>query len=303
MIKSPFNYAKTRFNEVEQLMQYFPEDCKRLVEVFSSDGTVSVNCPYKNVLINNSVYYFTDVIKYLIEVGGEYTVTEVKRTIKKYELDTEDGFMNSRRLFNQRKVSEDREVFLIALMAHSYNNQFRFNDRLNYNASYSPTRTFTSGIQENLIKFANELARKNVEIEDKDFLSLFYNLRDTDFIFIDMPRVNSGETRRGLDLWTAEDEESLAEQINFLTRNKYKWMAIVPKKASTPKMNNLIYNANKVDSLSNPDEYFIFGFDIPKEDVKEDVKEEVKEEVKEVEEVIEKPKTTKGRKKNADSSK
>ena len=63
-------------------------------------------------------------------------------------------------------------------------------------------------------------------------------------------------------------------------------------------MNNLIYNANKVDNLSNPDEYIIFGFDIPKEDVKEEVKEEVKED-----EVIEKPKTTKGRKKNADSSK
>lgn len=217
-IKSPFNYVGGKYRMLSQILPHFPKNIRIFVDLFAGGCNVGINSEANTLIFNDINNKVIEVFQKFRETPLEEILNQIDSNIEKYQLSktNEEGFKRFRDYYNETKDPID----LYTLTCYSFNYQFRFNNKLEYNNPFGKNRSqFATSMRRNLITFVNQLKKMEVEFMTGDFSEVSLDrFGSEDFIYCDPPYIISTGTyndgKRGFKDWREEEELKLYEYLD-----------------------------------------------------------------------------------------
>jgi len=145
----------------------------------------------------------------------KYIINQTESVIEEFNLskDNQEGYLKLRKHYNE---GDKNWKYFYTLVAHSFSNQIRFNNRKEFNMPFGK-RTFNSVMKDNLIKFVESIKNKNIEFANLDFKEFNINeLTKNDFIFCDPPYLITCASYNENGGWKEKDEIDLLNLLDKL---------------------------------------------------------------------------------------
>ena len=223
--KSPLNYIGGKYKILPQILEYFPQDINNFIDLFAGGLDVAANVKSKKTFCNDINFYTIQIYEAMQEKSIDEILDYIDDRIEEFHLSktNEEGYIKFRSHYNSTKNPLD----LYVLVCYSFNYQFRFNGRHEYNNPFGKNRSsFNSTIRDNLVKFHANI---------KDFVFSCENFKDynisflgkSDFLYADPPyRITVGsynDGKRGFEGWSKEDDIILFNRLDDLNSRGVKF--------------------------------------------------------------------------------
>lgn len=228
-IKSPINYVGNKYRLIKQIIPLFPKKISMFVDAFGGSGTVLMNTEADHYIYNDVNSYVSDIVSGLFSTPYDEIIKQIENVISEYDLSmtNKEGFERLRNDYNNGRKDW---ITLYALMCHSFNHQFRFNSKHEYNSSFGKNRSYFSDRQrQDLFILKQRFENKEpVTVLSKNAFDFdFSDFDENDLIYFDPPYYNSvgnyNDGRRGFEGWTAEHEKKLYELLDKLDEQGTRW--------------------------------------------------------------------------------
>ena len=228
-IKSPINYVGNKYRLIKQIIPLFPKKTSMFVDAFGGSGTVLMNAEADHYIYNDVNPYVSDIVSGLFSTPYDEIIKQIENVISEYDLSktNKEGFERLRDDYNNGRKDW---ITLYALMCHSFNHQFRFNSKHEYNSSFGKNRSYFSDRQrQDLFTLKQRFENKEpVTVLSKNAFDFdFSDFDENDLIYFDPPYYNSvgnyNDGRRGFEGWTAEHERKLYELLDKLDEQGTRW--------------------------------------------------------------------------------
>lgn len=214
LVKSPMNYIGGKYRLLPQTLPLFPNKISMLYDVFGGGGNISLNTKANHIYYNDIVSYVSNMFSDLQDETMNVALSKIHNIIKKYQLSKTnlEGFKKLREDYN--KGNKQWEMFYV-LMCYSFNNQYRFNNKHDYNSSFGRYKSCYSKVTENkFIKFLHRLHSIDIVFDNKDFREIdFSDADEYDLVYFDPPYLittgNYNDGKRGFKGWNDQDEKDL----------------------------------------------------------------------------------------------
>lgn len=250
-IKSPINYIGNKYKLISQIEPLFPRNIDTFVDVCGGSGTVLINTNANYYLYNDINPYVASIFNGLIRNRVEYIISEIEKIIDEYELSMTNkaGFEKLRDDYNNGK---NDWITLYTLMCHSFNHQFRFNSKHQYNSSFGKNRSYFSDRQrKDLYDFKERFKDKKVKVLSGSFTQIDYlDLGSNDLVYFDPPYLNSvgnyNDGKRGFEGWTEQHEAGLLNTLLALNEQRIKFALSNNLKYENPILNEWLDNNKKM---------------------------------------------------------
>lgn len=222
IIRSPLNYVGGKARLLPQMLPYFPSSYERLIDVFAGGANVAVNSSAKSIALNDINFYVVEIIEYFYQNSLKHILEGIHGYVDKYKLSKTNraGFLSLRENYNKTPANRC-PIKLYALICHSYNYQFRFNNNHEYNNPFGKNRShFSARLTERLSSFVAEIKKKEIQFSSKDFVCFLdgIKLKPTDFVYLDPPYLittaSYNDGNRGFKNWTLSQEKKLLDTID-----------------------------------------------------------------------------------------
>ena len=230
-IKSPMNYTGGKYKLLPQILPLFPSEIDTFVDLFTGGGNIAVNINNANKIVAND--FETRIIE-IYKTFQKYEIDELIETIElaiqRFGLTKEnaDSFNNFRTHYN--KHIEDgysfiMPVMLYVLICYSFNHQFRFNSKGEFNMPFGKNRSqWNNTMKKNLISFHKAITEKNIIFTNKDFTELKLDkLKPNDFVYCDPPYLITCATYNEKDGWNEQRERDLLNLLDNLDSRSVKF--------------------------------------------------------------------------------
>ena len=245
--KSPFNYIGGKYKLLPQLFDFFPKKVDTFVDLFGGGGDVFINIKANNIYANDINNYLIEIYEKFKSMSIEELLDYIDSTIVENNLSKEnkDTFLAFREKYNNNKNPLD----LYVLVCYSFNYQFRFNSRHDFNNTFGSNRSwFNPTIRDNLIKFHRSI--QGIKFTSKDFRDFDYSvLKEKDFLYADPPYLittgSYNDGKRGFNGWAEKDDLDLFRILDSLNERNVKFAL-----SNVTEHNNLI-NENLIKWGSN----------------------------------------------------
>jgi len=223
LVKSPMNYIGGKYKLLPQLLDGMPNKINMLYDVFGGGGTISLNVKAEHIYYNDIVNYVPDMFKSLQDENIDSALFKIHKVIDNYNLSISnlEGFIRLRKDYNNGNKSW--EMFYM-LLCHSFNYQFRFNNKHDYNSSFGTNRSWYSPVTENKFKkFLNRLHELDIVLDSKDFREIDFSDADKDdLVYLDPPYLittgNYNDGKRGFKGWNELDDIELMKLCDTLDK-------------------------------------------------------------------------------------
>lgn len=217
MIKSPLNYTGGKYKLLKQIIPLFPNEINKFIDLFCGGCYVGINVNANKVIFNDSLTQLIDLYKQWKRDGQIETNKYIEKRIKEFSLSktNAEGYNELRTIYNNEKDIRD----LFVLIAHSFNNQIRFNSKGNYNMPFGKNRSdYNNRMKSNLIEFINEISKEKYLFTNFSFDKVNLDkLSENDFIYCDPPYLITLATYNEKDGWNEKQENklySLLDEVN-----------------------------------------------------------------------------------------
>lgn len=250
-IKSPINYVGNKYRLIKQIIPLFPKKISMFVDAFGGSGTVLMNTEADYYIYNDINPYVSSIVSGLFSTSYDEIIKQIENIISEYDLSmiNKEGFERLRDSYNNGRKDW---ITLYTLMCHSFNHQFRFNNKHEYNSSFGKNRSYFSDRQkQDLLALKHRFENKDpIIVSSKNAFDFdFSDFDENDLIYFDPPYFNSvgnyNDEKRGFEGWTAEHEKKLYELLDGLDEQGTRWAL----------SNNLKYNNEFLDAWK--DKYHI----------------------------------------------
>ena len=229
-VTSPMNYMGGKKKLLPYILPCFPKTSKFL-DLFCGGATVGINSQSSYVWFNDIIEPLMGMYRFMSSHSSESCLGYIDATIKKWNLtqENEDAYYAFRKQYNDTPVNDRHPLDLFVLMAYSFNNQIRFNEKkMNFNIPFGKNRSsFNSKMRENLIGFIDALHEKQCVFTSYDFRNLsmgsvlgFEYPEDT-FVYADPPYLVSQATYNSG--WDEDTERALLDFLQSLDKRGYKF--------------------------------------------------------------------------------
>ena len=190
-------------------------------DVFGGGANVSLNVNSEFVLYNDIVPYISNMFTDLKGEDAEACLKKVRDLIDKYQLSktNKEGFERIRADYNSGEKTWD---MFFTLMCFSFNNQYRFNNKQQYNSSFGKHKSCFSNVTEKkFINFMEKLNNIDISFLNEDFRELdLSDANENDLVYFDPPYLiscgNYNDGKRGFKGWTKQDDKDLMELCDRL---------------------------------------------------------------------------------------
>ncbi|MDR3262704.1 MAG: Dam family site-specific DNA-(adenine-N6)-methyltransferase [Clostridiales bacterium] len=217
-VKSPMNYIGGKYKILPQLFDLFPNDIDTFIDLFAGGFNVSANIKAKKTICNDMNHKVVEMVRTLCYADIEIVLRRIDDKIQEFDLSKENevGYKAFRDCYN----ATGNPIDLFTLSCFSFNYQFRFNSKLEYNNPFGRNRSQYSEItKKNLILFMEEMKRKRLEFFARDFRSMDIDgLSNNDFIYCDPPYLitngSYNDGNRGFHDWGEEEERDLCKFLD-----------------------------------------------------------------------------------------
>lgn len=239
--RSPFFYVGDKFKLLSQLRENFPKDIERLVEPFCGGGSVFLNTPAKEYVLNDIDNNMVALHKFLIAYSKNETEfwANVEKIINQYhlsatykgtvipqELRTEfpktyfakynkEAYTALRSDYNAHK---DDLMRLYMLLIYGFNRMLRFNAKGDFNLPVGNV-DFNDNVVKALTSYFNYVRDKEIQFYSMDFEEFLNSLELTekDFVYLDPPYlITFSEYNK---LWDEDSEMRLIKVLDELNES------------------------------------------------------------------------------------
>ena len=222
-IKSPINYIGNKYKLISQIIPLFPEKISTFVDVFGGSGTVLINTNAEHYIYNDINPYVEGIFRGLLETDTQTIIDAIEKVVQEYSLSktNKDGFEKLRDFYNKEDNKEKDWITLYTLMCHSFNHQFRFNTKHEYNSSFGKNRSYFSERQKIDLCRMKEKMTTDIVTMSKSFKDIDYSdFDENDLLYFDPPYLNSvgnyNDGKRGFDGWNEKIERDLLDLLDSL---------------------------------------------------------------------------------------
>ena len=222
-IKSPINYIGNKYKLISQIIPLFPEKISTFMDVFGGSGTVLINTKAEHYIYNDINPYVEGIFRGLLETDTQDIINAIEKIIREYSLSktNREGFEKLRDFYNQEDNKEKDWITLYTLMCHSFNHQFRFNTKHEYNSSFGKNRSYFSERQKIDLRQMKERMTTDIVTMSKSFKDIDYSdFDEKDLLYFDPPYLNSvgnyNDGKRGFDGWGEKNERDLLDLLDSL---------------------------------------------------------------------------------------
>ncbi|MEO5307247.1 Dam family site-specific DNA-(adenine-N6)-methyltransferase [Corynebacterium sp. c8Ua_99] len=220
-IKSPLNYIGGKYRLLGQIMPLIPTSNVGFVDLFSGGANVGINANADWYVFNDMNSRINEMFRLFQTSSPRTLLRQIHNTIEKWELSktNEGAFLAFRDYYNKRPDP----LNLYILSSFSYNYQFRFNSKLEFNNPFGRNRShFSTNMERNLLRFVNRLQSIDAYFEDAYFEDFDYSrLSPSDFVYMDPPYLittgSYNDGNRGFRNWNEKSEAALLDVIEELT--------------------------------------------------------------------------------------
>lgn len=223
--KSPMNYIGNKYKLLHNIIPLFPSNIKTFYDVFAGGLDVSINVKAESIYCNDINNFLIDIYKEFQKMDINSLLNEIDDIINKYELSmtNKNGYLKLREEYNKTKNVID----LYVLVCYSFNYQFRFNSKHEYNNPFGKDRSsFNSKIRNNLITFHTKITNFNFSSLDFRGLNLL-SLTSDDFVYLDPPYLittgSYNDGKRGFKGWCETDDSDLFNLLDSLNSKDIKF--------------------------------------------------------------------------------
>lgn len=259
-ISSPLNYIGGKGKLLPQILPLFPKDINNFYDIFCGGATVSLNVNANRIVCNDIVDFIIDMFNDIKQETVNSAISKIEDIINTYELSktNEDGF---KALRNDYNASKKEWQFLYTLICHSFNDQYRFNGKHQYNSSFGKNRDFNEFKRNKLINFIKFVRNKDITFMCSNFKDFDFNvIGDRDFVYLDPPYSittgNYNDGKRGFAGWSEQDDVLLMNILDELDNRKIKWA-----------LSNVLTHKGKTNNIlikwceNNKDKYIVHHLD------------------------------------------
>lgn len=229
-IKSPMNYTGGKYKLLPQILPFFPTEINTFVDLFTGGGNIAVNVNANKIIANDFEPHIIGIYKTFQKYEIEELIKTIEVAIQAFGLTIEnaDNFNNFRAYYN--KHIEDGYSFIMPIMlyvliCYSFNHQFRFNSKGEFNMPFGKNRSqWNDTMKKNLINFHKAITEKNIIFTNKDFNELKIDkLSSNDFVYCDPPYLITCATYNEKDGWNENSERKLLELLDKLNSQNVKF--------------------------------------------------------------------------------
>ncbi len=283
-VKEPLNYTGGKHKLLPQILPLFPKEINTFVDLFCGGGNVTVNVEAKRIIGNDFEKHVIGIYQYLKTHNIDEIITQIEEIVKEYSLTLEnaEGFNKLRSDYNNPQYNKyDANIMLYVLICFSFNHQFRFNSKGEFNMPFGKDRSrWNDTMKKNLINFQKTITDKDILFINKDFRELKIDkLNSNDFVYCDPPYLITCATYNEKDGWNEQCERNLLDLLDKLNENNVKF-ALSNVLFSKGKTNDILiewsekYNVHHLDytysncsyhtkdKTSKPDEVLITNYQI-----------------------------------------
>ncbi|MBO4556500.1 MAG: Dam family site-specific DNA-(adenine-N6)-methyltransferase [Elusimicrobiales bacterium] len=226
-IKSPLNYIGGKYRLLPQIMPLIPKKIGTFVDLFCGGCNVGINADCEKVIFNDLNNILVNMLKTLAEMPLVQLIANIENRIREWNLSMENeaAFISFRSHYNKTRDPLD----LYILSCFSFNYQFRFNSRHEYNNPFGRNRSrFSETMKNNLMRFVQKAAGANVKFSSFSFdVFPFEELRSGDFVYCDPPYLittgSYNDGNRGFKDWSAESDAALMEVLDGLNKRRIRF--------------------------------------------------------------------------------
>ena len=251
-IKSPMNYTGGKYKLLHQIEPLFPEDINLFVDLFTGGGNIAVNVKANKIVANDCEENIIGIYKTFQKYDNvDELIGQIEEIIKTYGLtiDNMEAYNKFRNDYNSLKTSQGNysplssyniNILLYVLICYSFNHQYRFNSKGEFNMPFGKERSqWNENMKNNLIKFHQRIKEKDIVFLNKDFRRLKVDkLGNDDFVYCDPPYLITCATYNEKDGWNQECEEDLLKLLDELDTKKIKFA-----------LSNVLYSKGKTNDL------------------------------------------------------
>ncbi|MDH2999764.1 hypothetical protein A1D23_06615 [Chelonobacter oris] len=228
IIASPMNYIGGKAKLLPQLFPLFPSKIDNFYDPFTGGGNVAVNVVAEQVKANDINKYVIQILSDFQNLEIDYILNKIDEIIKTYQLTKEnkEGFLRLRKDYN----SNPNPIMLYTLLCYSFNYQFRFNNKHEYNNPFGASRScFSSTLRDKLIRFIDKLKKQNIIFSIDEFENFLLNSKfnQDDFVYLDPPYLittgSYNDGNRGFKDWSIKQEKKMYDLLHILNQQGVKW--------------------------------------------------------------------------------
>ena len=228
---SPIFYMGNKKKLIKKgLIELFPNDINTMVDLFAGSSIVSMNTLANKYIISDIDTNLVNLYKLFKDKDSDTIINHIDNRINEYGLARErtkrnefkdkekielykQAYMNYRKHYNENKNVLD----FYTLMFYSFSQQFRFNNKGDFNMPCG-NDCFSESNKEYILNGCKFFNQSNVHIFNNDFRLLKVNkLNENDFVYLDPPYLNTTAVYNENGGWTEQDEDdlyALCEQLN-----------------------------------------------------------------------------------------
>lgn len=251
-VKSPMNYTGGKYKLLHQIEPLFPEDINLFVDLFTGGGNIAVNVKANKIVASDCEENIIGIYKTFQGYDNvDELIGQIEEIIKTYGLTIDDteAYNKFRKDYNCLRTSQgdysplssyNINILLYVLICYSFNHQYRFNSKGEFNMPFGKERSqWNENMKNNLIKFHQRIKEKDIVFLNKDFRQLKVDkLGNDDFVYCDPPYLITCATYNEKDGWNQKCEEDLLKLLDELDTKKIKFA-----------LSNVLYSKGKTNDL------------------------------------------------------
>lgn len=245
-LKPPFNHLGNKRRIIAELIGNFPKkEIKYFIEPFAGSSIVT-SCyrTPKYFYLNDKDKHLSELLNFLSANDSDIIISKIEHIIKEYKLPIEQKIKYQEQ-YNKLKTDYNKEKCtdnykLLVLILFGFNQQIRFNSKLNFNI---PAGKFfwSSYHKQKLKNYIDNSKNKKIKFYSLDFDAFVDKIIKTinhneSLFYLDPPYLLSNATYNFI--WTEKDEQKLINKLQQLTDNGFKWC-----------LSNLIESKGKINQF------------------------------------------------------
>lgn len=233
VVLSPINYIGGKGKLVPQMRPHLPRT-SLFVDLFAGGCTVGANADADRVIFNDNNPQLIELIQFLAHSAPAETIAAVdevtdrygfsdtyRHSYTHYGVDSSSGlarvnrepFLRLREAYNAEDVSHRDPLLLYVLVIHGFNNQLRFNAKVDFNLPVGK-RDFNAKMRTKLLDFHKRISEMDSSFRVGDFRDFKIDETPLDTVFYcDPPYLITQATYNERGGWSESHEHDL---LSFL---------------------------------------------------------------------------------------
>lgn len=227
IFSSPMNYMGNKTELIDDIRKNLPKNINRAFDVFGGGMNVLLNINAMNHTYNDNNPFVASLIKLFVNTNPKDLIFSIEKLIKKYGLSkkNKDSYSKIRRDLN--KIEDMDMTMLYTTILYSFNQQIRFNSRMEYNNTCGES-SWNESVREKLISFHEKANSINISIMNEDYSDVLKLATSGDFVYLDPPYLITtaayNDGKRGFNGWDVKQEEKLLQELVGLNKKGIKFM-------------------------------------------------------------------------------